>query len=57
MPPVALGLTMRLLDDVSDETARLELAAAEDAPPKGRMAKKMRKKIFSGQKMNQVSGP
>jgi hypothetical protein len=45
---------MRLVDE--EDTATLEFAA-EDAAPKGRTAKTMRKVSLSGQMMNQVRGP
>jgi len=45
---------MRVLED--EDTATLE-DAAEDAAPKGRTAKSMRKVSLTGQMMNQVSGP
>jgi hypothetical protein len=54
MPPVALGWTIRDLED--EETATLD-DAAEDAAPKGRTAKRMRKVSLTGQIRNQVSGP
>ena len=55
MLPVALGFTIKL-EEVCEESARLELTA-DEAPPKGRIAKKIRKVSLRGQKRNQVSGP
>jgi hypothetical protein len=49
MPPVALGLTMRLVDGFA--------AALDVTAEAGMSAKTMRKAIFSGQRMNQDIGP
>lgn len=49
MPPVALGLTMRLVEGCA--------AALDVAAEAGMTAKTMRKRSFSGQRMNHDIGP